>query len=218
MRGKPKSAEWRKEELEMAKADQVVSFIGSCESGAVALAKKTVELGGNLFEAVALLGRPEHEGAVSRLADILAGVCKKARNIFSIVCEGVKASELVKRGRYDWVNSDITDELFPIEEHASQGRTIELIEFGHDPTSEEVIAEFARRDLERPTHEDALAFGIAYPEEQRKHPVIFLHEPVLALGGLRVLVLGGGGRGRDLGLRWFGGRWNRVCVFAAVRK
>lgn len=138
-------------------------------------------------------------------------------NVFSITCEGAKASELVKRGGYDWVNSDITDALFPIEPHAPVSRTIELVEFDYDHSSEEVLAEFARCGLERPTYEDALYFGIEYPEKQRECAVVFIHEPVLVCGGRGVLVLDGGDRGRDLFLGWFDGGWGRYYVFAAVR-
>lgn len=165
------------------------------------------------------LGWTKNGEALSRaLREVLLPNGKPAGNSFSITCEGIKASELVRRGKYDWANDSITDTLFPIEPHAQETRMIELVEFDHDPGSEEVLAEFARRGLERPTPEDALAFGIAYPEEQRKHPVVFLHEPVLVDGFRSVLVLDGSDRERNLNLNWFAYRWNRYYVFAAVRK
>jgi len=139
-------------------------------------------------------------------------------NLFSITCEGDKASELVKRGKYNWTNDLITDKLFPIKSHSSQSRTFELVRFDHNVTSDEALAEFARRDLKRPTYEDALVFGINYPEEQRKHPVVFLHEPVDVVGDRSVLVLFGSAGGRRLNLGWFDGWWDRVYVFAGLRK
>ncbi len=145
----------------------------------------------------------------------------KTDNVFSVICEGsYKASELVARGNYDWANDWITDERFPIQKHAPVSRTIELVKFiNHDPTSEEVLAEFARRGLERPTYEDALYFGIQYPEEQRKRPVVFLHEPVLLPDDYRgVLVLRGYAGRRSLSLYWFGDHWGRDYAFAGVRK
>lgn len=137
---------------------------------------------------------------------------------YIFTCDGVKASELVKRGKYDWVNDLITDKLFPIEKHASVSRTIELVEFDHDPSSEEVLAEFRSRGLKRPSYEDALVFGIVYPEEQRKHPVVFLHEPVVAVGSRFVLVLREDAGYRYLLLHWFGHGWLRPYVFAGLRK
>lgn len=145
---------------------------------------------------------------------------QSADNAFIITCEGShSASQLVRQGNYDWVNDWITDKRFPIKKHVPVSRTIELVEFDRDPTSEEVLAEFARRGLERPTYEDALYFGIQHPEEQRRRPIGFLHEPVRnPLGDRIVLVLGGLADGRHLHLYWFGLRWHRDYAFAGVRK
>lgn len=145
---------------------------------------------------------------------------KTAGNVFRIACEGsYMTSELVARGKYDWSNNWITDERFPIQKHEPVSRTIELVKFDHDPTSEEVLAEFSRRGLERPTHEDALYFGIEHPDEQMKRPLVFLHEPVQGPGGrLGVLVLDGHVGGRNLRLDWFGSGWPRDDLFAGVRK
>ncbi len=141
------------------------------------------------------------------------------RHTFSITCEGAEASELVRLGNYDWSDEWITDERFPMKKHKPVDRTVELIEFDHDPTSEEVLEELTRRGLERPTYEDAFYFGIQHPEEQRGHPVVFLHERVLDPYGLRfVLVLREYAGERLLFLRWFDVRWFRSCAFAGVRK
>lgn len=141
-------------------------------------------------------------------------------SVFSITLDGLfKASELVKQGKYDSSNDWITDERFPIKKHVPLDRTIELFEFDHDPSEDEVLEELKRRDLERPTYEDALYFGIKHPEEQRKRPIVFLHEPVRGPhGDLDVLVLHGSAGLRLLDLRWFGRRWPRRDVFAGVRK
>ena len=144
---------------------------------------------------------------------------KPAGNTFSITCEGsYKTSELVVQGDYGWPDNWITDELFPIQKHAPVGRTIELVEFDHEPPSEEVLEKLAQRGLERPTYEDALYFGIQHPEEQRKRPVVFLHEPVLRPDGDRgVLVLEERAGERDLYLLRFDSRGRRHYAFAAVR-
>lgn len=142
-------------------------------------------------------------------------------HVFSITLEGShKASELVALGKYGWSDDWITDERFPIMEHAPETRTIELVKFkhDHDPTTEESLSELAHRGLERPTYEDAFYFGIQHPEEQRKHPIVFLHEPVQKRGSRFVLILGGRAGRRLLDLRWFDFRWERHCVSAGVRK
>ncbi len=141
-------------------------------------------------------------------------------DVFTLALQGkAKASELVRQGKYYWVNDWITDKRFPIQEHALVSRTIELVKFDHDPTSEEVLTELARRGLERPTYEDALYFGIEYPEEQRKHPVVFLHELVLDPAGNRlVLVLVEDAGKRGLLLEWFDDPWDRLDAFVGRRK
>ena len=151
---------------------------------------------------------------------LLAKAAEKIGNVFEVVCQGsFVASELVRRGKYDWVNDLITDKRFPIGEHVPQTRIIELVEFDYDSTSEEALRELERRGLERPTAEDALYFGIQHLEEQRKHPIVFLHEPVECPGGgRRVLVLRSDGGERNLNLSWCAHGWYRDHVFAGVRK
>lgn len=126
---------------------------------------------------------------------------------------------LVIAGGYDWVDDSVTDKRFPLLPRDSEWRKIEGVKFDHDPTSEEVLAEFERRGLERPTYKDALYFGVLHPQEQEKHPVVFLHEPVEDLGGdRRVIALFGRPGRRCLGLDLFDHKWSRDCVFAGVRK
>ena len=175
-------------------------------------------------EKVHSLATDDGEAVINAMVDaaVVVWACGASKVIgtFQITLAGdATASELVLRGQYDWHNNWITDERFPIQSHEPIPRTIELVEFDHDPTSEEVLADFARRGLERPTHEDALCFGIQHPEEQRKHPIVFLHEPVLSPGVVRdVLVLRGIVGDRELHLCLFGGWWSSLFVFAGVRK
>ena len=201
----------------MAKKDisAIVSATGLMASFATELIREVRAQGGSDEDAYRGLA---DQSLVRQFAELL--VEKPADNVFTITCKGVYGtSDLVALGRYDWSNDWITNERFSLAKHDPVVRTIELIEFDHDPTSEKVLGEFGRRGLERPTYEDALYFGIQYPEEQRKHPVVFLHEPVLDPDGDRdVLVLGGDADRRRLSLYWFGDRWGRDYVFAGVRK
>lgn len=154
------------------------------------------------------------------LKDALSPNGKAAGNtLFFITCGGLyKASELVRLGNYDWSEDWITDEHFPIERYEPAGRTVEFVQLKHDSTSEEALEELAQRGLERPTYEDALCFGATHPEEQRKRPLGFLHEPVMYPGDLRyVLVLSAGVVKRSLGLGWFDGLWSRDYAFAGIR-
>lgn len=169
---------------------------------------------------VALRWTQNGESLARVLREALTPDGKTAGKIFSITCKGAyKTSELVAQAKYDWWNDWVTDERFPLQTHEPVSRKIEIVSFDHDPTSEEVLAEFSRRGLERPTYEDALYFGIAYPDEQRKRPIAFLHEPVRDPDGyLCVLVLDEGVGGRHFDLLWFDRRWPRHYLFAGVRK
>jgi hypothetical protein len=87
---------------------------------------------------------------------------------------------------------------------------IDGTDFDHDPSSEEVLAELAKRGLEEPTEEDALRFGATCPEGKDKRSVVFLHKKNLWRdpgGRLSVLVFYWGGSERGLHCRWFFYRW-----------
>lgn len=140
--------------------------------------------------------------------------------VFPLTIGGMTASELVHRGAYDRSNWAICwDDLFRIEPHDPEERVIKLITFvGHNPTTDELLAEFERMGLERPTPEGALTFGVDYPDEQRKRQIVFLHEPVQVDGHRCILVLDGYVWNRSLRFSRFDEEWHRNYVFAAVRK
>ncbi|HYB44541.1 MAG TPA: hypothetical protein VEL75_22385 [Candidatus Methylomirabilis sp.] len=129
--------------------------------------------------------------------------------------------QLVEAGRYGYAHSCVTSENFPVGARASVPRTgeIVLVEFDGDVTAGEVLAEAARRGLERPSYEDALRFGIEYPEVQEKRAVIFLHEPWVGFFGRRdVLCLWCNAGRRELGLEGFDDSWGPRYCFAFVAR
>ncbi|HET8576081.1 MAG TPA: hypothetical protein VFO18_03200 [Methylomirabilota bacterium] len=132
--------------------------------------------------------------------------------------DGRSTEELVEAGGYAYAHSCVTSESFPVR-HLGETRVREimLLEFQDGVTSEEVITEATRLGLERPTYEDALYFGIAYPDVQRERPVVFLHHPWLGLFGRRdVLCLWSNAGRRELGLEGFDVPWSRDYRFAFV--
>lgn len=158
-------------------------------------------------------------------ADIVASIKKLAKtNICRLlkIADGRTTEELVRDGKYDYVNPDINYKNFPARARKEKSVKIEFIEgkdFDHDPTSEEVLAEAKRRGLERPVYEDGLYFGVEHPEVQREAPAVFLHEPWRdSVGNLRVVFLWSGVGYRELLLGCFTSRWLRSCRFAFVRK
>lgn len=143
-------------------------------------------------------------------------------NTFRITCAGsYTTSELIARGKYAWSHDLIADKRFPVSKHKSKDKTIELVSFGFETTSDEVLATLSHRGLILPSYEDAFYFGIKFPNEQVKHPIIFLfYEVVFDLASnCLTLSLHKDGRGRCLTVDRFysSGKWNKNCVFAAIQ-
>ena len=159
--------------------------------------------------------------AMEKIVDAIAELIRVAKNIFRLtkVGDSRTTEELVRAGNYNYANPDINSRNFPARRTASVTREIVLLEFDHDVTSEEAIAEAIRQGLERPVYEDALYFGVEHPEVQRERPVVFLHEPWCHLLGFRAVVFLWSDSGdRRLYLHDFDFRWYRRHRFAFVRK
>lgn len=117
----------------------------------------------------------------------------KPRTEFPITLWGdISVEDLLVLGKYYIVGGRTQSKLPPINMHRkAYNCVVELVEFDHDPTVDELLEEFERLGLEQPTVEAALYFGIHYPDEQGKNPIIFLHKPVEDSDDLgHVLVLG----------------------------
>ncbi len=132
--------------------------------------------------------------------------------------DGRSTEELVAAGEYGYAHSCVNSENFPARcAPGGRAREIILIEFDHEVTSEEAMTVAAQSGLERPMYEDALYFGIAYPDVQRQRPVVFLHDPWFGFFGRRdVLCLWTNGGRRELGLEGFEGSWSPDYRFAFV--
>jgi len=132
--------------------------------------------------------------------------------------DGRSTEELVEAGKYAYAHSCVTSDNFPARHlGGKRAREIVLLEFDHDVTSADAIAEAARLGLEPPTYEDALYFGVAYPEVQRERPVAFLHDPWVGFFGRRdVLSLWSNADRRELGLEGFDDPWRPGWRFAFV--
>ena len=125
--------------------------------------------------------------------------------------------EMVRAGSYDGVHSFINQEKFPVAMHDPVEVVVELVDLGRIAPSTEAVEEFSRRGLRRPTHEEAVYFGVQYPDVQRHRPIVWPHEPFQhADGSARVLVHFGGTGYRTLDLFW-DSTWGAYCLFAGIR-
>ncbi len=125
----------------------------------------------------------------------------------------------VKAGKYDWTNNDITSDHFPSKEAGTKEVSVELIHFGKDKTTNEVLSELDNAGMRPATLKELLALSENHLDLQREFPIVALGSVWRPPGGSRdCACLYGSGSGRSLNLGWIGYRWDGHCRFAAVRK
>lgn len=127
--------------------------------------------------------------------------------------------ELIRSGRYDWVNSDITPRNFPSREKGQAQLDIFLLNFDRNISSEDAIKAMDAQSLRPAILEELLTLGIAFPDLQRQNSIVALGSTWRLPGGSEsVPYLYGSGSLRGLSLAWFGGVWAPHWRFAAARK
>ena len=143
-----------------------------------------------------------------------------ARNIYPVSVDyAAGMEEMVRRGKYDWSNSNITTKHFPTKHSGKADIKIKLVHFDRSIGSENAIEELDKMGLRPAEGCELLAFGEKYPEVQREFPINALGSVWRGWGGgRRVVCLGRGGALRDASLDDFGGGWLGRWRFAAVRK
>lgn len=125
------------------------------------------------------------------------------------VGDGRTTEELVAAANYGYSHSQVFSDNFPTRPFKGEmARQIVLLSFEDPISSNDATAEAAKQGLERPFYEDALYFGIKYPEVQLDGPVAFLHDPWLGNHGRRdtICLWNNAGR-RELGLEGFDDLW-----------
>ena len=87
---------------------------------------------------------------------------------------------------YGYCHSQVFSDNFPARPfNGKTQRKIVLLTFDRPMSSDNATAEVAKQGLERPYYEDALYFGIKYPEAQLEALAAFLHDPWLGNQGSR---------------------------------
>ena len=132
---------------------------------------------------------------------------------------GLSLEQMIATGRYDWVNSDITSEHYPIVGTGTVALEGQLVHYGRNMSSEAVLADLDQKGLRPATMAELLAFGAKYPELQRQFPIVELGSVwPYPLGDRSVGYLARVGRGRRLRLVWFADDWGASYRFLAFRK
>ena len=116
--------------------------------------------------------------------------------IFLPVDYNMSLDQMIAAGKYDWKNSDLNAKNFPITGEGIQEFELELVHPNCNISSENATKEMEKdSDPENPWFaaktEHLLAFGAAFPELQRKFPIVALGSVAEIPGGLRVPCLHG---------------------------
>ena len=85
---------------------------------------------------------------------------------------GRSLKEAIQAGKYDWANDYITGENFPSIRSGVTEVEIVLVLFEPWTRPEAVLEEMTERGLRPAELQELLAFGAAYPDVQRKYPVL----------------------------------------------
>ncbi len=173
------------------------------------------------------LGRQQDADVEKTMEEITAAMAEafqkaKARigKIFRIKRGGKRTTEqVIGATTHTFVNAHLNSDNFPLNDGPEDDRELvvfQVTDYDHDPSTEEVHAEFKTRGLDQPTYEDGLKFDEAYPDE--KGVFVFLHKHWLGPGRRPgVLVVHRDEADRVLDLNWSAYPWDRHDWFVGVR-
>ncbi len=99
----------------------------------------------------------------------------KSIRIFPVTVDCSLTTEtLIDLGRYNSFDKEINNETFPIDCIGTKEVLMKIVRIGKLADSEEVLRELDGMGLRPATIHELLAFGAAYPDEQRKDSIIGL--------------------------------------------
>ncbi len=178
--------------------------------------------------------RGEDEALLNKLGGmevargILRGTIEVVTNVISfivrtmtvLVDETKTVDELVKVGKFDWLNNNITSANFPNPAGGTTGnQELALFHFGKAMSSDAASAEMDKEGYEPATIWDLLAFAKKEPNLQRQFPIVALKSIWRDPGrGRLVPYLCGDAVDRRLDLDCLGVDWGDRYRFLARRK
>lgn len=137
---------------------------------------------------------------------------------FMTVLPDLAFEERIKRGNYDWRNSDLTGKKFPVTADQVGEWEWKLFHFNRNISSEEAIRLMKEDGFEPGAIGHILTFGEINPEEQRKHPIIGLGSVAKVYLSRFVPLLWYVHDWRALYLHWFDDDWYDYYRFLGVRR
>ena len=159
------------------------------------------------FKTVLREGLPQQPLAASVPKDFLAEVNFKQT-----------LPQMIKAANFDWVNSDITPEHFPVVGKGKKKFRFKLYEPKRFISSEDAVAMMAADGFPAARHEAGLAFAREYPGEQLKHPIPLLGSSAKGYRVRCVSYLRRYGTLRYLDLSGWAGDWYDAYAFLGAQE
>jgi len=204
--------------------EAIVAAMGVFMSFITILVELVKKLGGSA-EDIYFLATPSGKEKMAAIASIIVGKAKDVvekveKIIYAIIVDyGTSLEDMVKLGKYDYANDNITTKNFPTKRSGKVDIVIELVPFGRNISSEDAIKELDKMGLRAAEPHELLAFGAKYPDVQREFPIVALGSVWRGWDDDRsVVCLIRGDTKRSAVLRGFVGDWVGYWRFAAVRK
>jgi hypothetical protein len=144
----------------------------------------------------------------------------KPINTFTInVNYDLPLEEMVKAGKYDWVNREITTDKFPSKRKGTAVIDVDLIFFNRDMEWDEVLLALDKMGYRPAELPELLAFGAKYPDIQKNFPIVAFGSVGHNSEGHNIVVgLFSDYGGRGLRLYWLDSRWRANYRFAVLRE
>ena len=160
------------------------------------------------------------EGLAEKLAKVVVDGKKAIQNIFRVTVDYSRSlAEMIAAGKYDWSNSGITADHFPVKGEGVSEVELTLVHFNRFMSTDAVLKELAKTGFRPAKIEELLALGEKYHDLQREFPIVALGSVWRDPGDdRRCACLWGGDSRRSLSLDWLGDGWHENFRFLVVRE
>jgi hypothetical protein len=152
-----------------------VNTLGALLDFVIRLMAAFTKLGGTDEQFHELITGKKSEEFINQVVNLAMKTGGTVRDSLRIVVDYSKSlAEMVKAGKYNWVNIDITADHFPVKGSGKTDLIAEILGYGDYVSSEEIIKDMDRRGFRPATIAELLAFDEAYPDKQREFPIVAL--------------------------------------------
>lgn len=123
----------------------------------------------------------------------------------------------IKAGGYKWTHENITERRFLALGKGLAEVEARLFLFGKRVWAQDTVKQIALKGWQLAKIQHLLAFGIKYPNEQQRYPIVALGSVMRVEDRYGVALLDWDGTGRVLTFDWWSGLWDAGTRFLAVR-